>query len=151
MFVRMRVERVDNENMAKLSKLIISNQNYKDSTIKMLSKIEVFEKNKSGEFYTDPRTVMKLNELPRVKPFAESVLYIYYVCPYCRRIHIESKRFMNVLNRRVETRCKLETNYIIIDWKIEAIAHEEAFPEELTREWEFMKQFEDIRVREIQW
>lgn len=137
--------------MAKLSKLINIKKNYADPTIKLLSKIEVFEKNQLGEFYTDPRTVLKLNELPRVKPIAESLLYIYYVCPYCRRIHIESKRYMNVLNRMIETRCKHEVKHIIIDWKVEPIAHEEAFPEELTKEWEFMKQFEAGRVREIKW
>ena len=125
--------------MKKLDKLIHMGVNPK------VESIMVYNKGGEDECYIDSRTKRSEKGIAVVKPIAENEKYIWYVCPFCQEIHIESKRCLNVNNKVLWTNCRYRNRviqYILIDSNIEPIAQEEVLDSELEEEYNFMQGFE---------
>lgn len=125
--------------MTKLEKLIQMNMNPIVEDILICNKGD-------DEYYIDERKARNEQGMPIVKPIAESEMFVWYVCPFCQQIHIESKRCLNVNNKIIMTNCKYRyriLQYIVIDCEIEPVAFQEAKDDVLEKEYEFMMDFEN--------
>lgn len=127
--------------MTKIQKL------YQIKAIQAVENILVYNQGSKDECYIDSRTIRNEKGMPIVKQIAEIDKYIWYVCPFCQQIHIESKRCLNVNNRILWTNCRYRSRvlqYITIDCDIEPIAHQEATDSELEQEYILMQEFEKL-------
>ncbi len=59
----------------------------------------------NNEYYIDERTHKDRNGMFVVKPIAENNLFFWYVCPFCKKIHIESKRYLVLDNPVIASNC----------------------------------------------
>ena len=125
--------------MKKLEKLMKMNMNPIVENI-------FISKRGEEEYYIDERTIKNEQGMKVVKPVAENEMFVWYICPFCQQIHIESKRCLNVNNKVIMTNCKYRyriMQYIIIDCEIEPVAFQEAKDDVLEKEYEFMMDFEN--------
>ena len=74
-----------------------------------------------NEAYIDERTHRDENGMFVVKPIAESKKFFWYVCPHCKKIHMESKRYLLTDERIITAQC-IYSNGIIPKIKILAKA-----------------------------
>lgn len=112
---------------------------------KVTEYILVCNKGEEDEFYIDSRTTRNEQGLYKVKPIAENNLFMWYVCPFCQQIHIESKRCLNVTNKVLWANCKYRrrmVQYIVADCELDPIAHQEVEDTALESEYKFMQSFE---------
>lgn len=103
-----------------------------------------------NEAYIDERTHRDRNGIFIVKPIAENEKFFLYICPYCKKIHIESKRYL--FNNKVILDANCNYRHRLIQ-KICLIAHasplaqeniDEVPDEVMKAEWEYMKAFNSI-------
>lgn len=103
----------------------------------------VSEPNSRLEHYIDVMTERldaegNLLEVPIVHPIAATDKYIFYICPNCQSIHGESKRLLNVPDKRTHTKCPHYHNYEIqFSNEREPIAFDDVLESQLEREFNF--------------
>ncbi len=103
------------------------------------------------EFYIDERT-SEANGIPEVFPIAENSKFFWYVCPFCQRIHIESKRTLNLNNRVIWGNCPYRgrlNQYIQMRMQMpldEEFGGQEDVDSIMEAEWQYMKAYEGRKV-----
>ena len=118
----------------------------KINIIPIVESILIGNKGKPDEYYIDSRTKVNEKNMPIVKPIAENEKFIWYICPFCQKIHIESKRCLNVNNKILWANCKYRcriSQYITLDCESEPLAHQKVTDKELEHEWNYMQKFEN--------
>lgn len=104
------------------------------------------------EFYIDERTSKVLNGIPKVYPIAKNAKFFWYVCPFCQRIHIESKRILNLNNRVIWGNCPYRqrlNQYIQIQVQMpadEEFGGQEDVDSIMEAEWRYMEAYEGRKV-----
>lgn len=104
----------------------------------------------NNPFYIDERTHKDKNGIYVVKPIAENDKFFWYVCPFCKKIHIESKRYLFIDRPVLNANC-IYRNRLIQKLRIIAAASPLAQqnPDDvpgyvLKEEWDFMDKFNNI-------
>lgn len=97
------------------------------------------------QFYIDERTSNGSEGIPLVKPIAENEKFFWYVCPYCKRIHIESKRTLTHDKPIRLASCGYRFNSEKVQFDMDADPlglQENELDSVLKAEWEYMKEYE---------
>lgn len=103
----------------------------------------VSEPNSRLEYYIDVMTERldaegNLLEYPIVHPIAQTEKFIFYICPNCQTIHSETKRLLNVPNKRTFTKCPHFSCYKIqFSNEREPIAFDDVLESQLEKEFNF--------------
>ena len=103
------------------------------------------------QFYIDERTRKGSEGFPLVKPIAENEKFFWYICPYCKRIHIESKRTLTHDKPVRLATCgyRFSTEHIQFDMEANPLAMQENKVDSILKaEWEYMKGFNDSGYEE---
>lgn len=98
-------------------------------------------------FYIDPLTQVydennKKLEFPKVVPIGFlRHFFFFYICPYCREIHVDSTTNLNVDNKIIDTKCSdLNKNTIRIQMELLRVEKGQYIGKK--DEYEFMERFE---------
>lgn len=97
------------------------------------------------QLYIDERTRKGSEGIPLVKPIAENEKFFWYICPYCQRIHIESKRTLTHDKPIRIASCgyRFRSEKIQFDMDADPLGlQENELDSVLKAEWEYMKEYE---------
>lgn len=103
----------------------------------------------SEECYIDDRTTKGPEGYYLVKPIADNHRFFWYVCPYCQRIHIESKRLLTHDRPVRMTNCPYRyqiNQYVQFDMVADPVAKENPSDQVLKMEWQYMNQYLNSKV-----
>lgn len=97
------------------------------------------------EYYIDERSHRNERGIYVVKPIAENERFFWYICPFCQKIHIESKRLLvkdkPVLMANCFCRYMIH-QYIQLDCNTDPLALvEDVADSEMQADWDYMNAF----------
>lgn len=104
----------------------------------------------NNEYYIDERTHKDTRGMYVVRPIAENEKFFWYVCPFCQKIHIESKRYLFRDNPIIDSNCIFRRKLI---QKLRIIAPASPLAQEnvdevpgfvMDEEWNYMEKFNNL-------